>query len=103
METSPKNFFTPSRQQLRCNYRTRKRMRMLLLVGLDDPAYFTLDRDWTLLGFLTYRQRLDDFQYGNGFEHSRYSSNLATMCKWEEASEAVMKKACQALSVFPVK
>ncbi|CAG8620608.1 4427_t:CDS:10, partial [Ambispora gerdemannii] len=46
-------------------------------ISLDDPDFFTLDREWTLLNFLLYRQKCSDFCADKPEEHNRYTRSLA--------------------------
>ncbi|CAG8515433.1 7650_t:CDS:2, partial [Cetraspora pellucida] len=48
-------------------------------ISLDDPDFFTLDREWTLLNFLLYRQKCSDFCADKHEEHSRYTRSLAIL------------------------
>ncbi|CAJ0879450.1 1648_t:CDS:2 [Entrophospora sp. SA101] len=42
-------------------------------ISVKDPDYFTTNHDWSLLGFLLYRQQCSDFLPNKGKEHHRYS------------------------------
>ncbi|CAG8789603.1 204_t:CDS:1, partial [Cetraspora pellucida] len=67
-------------------------------IPLYDPTYFTLDRDWSLLSFLLYRQQCDDFTANKCGEHKRYIRNLSAIIESEDLSETTYDLACVALN-----
>jgi len=69
---------------------------------MDDPSYFTLDHDWSLLSFLQYRQKCGDFLYDKKKEHARYVRNLSSLLNYEQGTEEV-KRAGRAIVSFQVK
>ncbi|KAF0457445.1 hypothetical protein F8M41_001210 [Gigaspora margarita] len=44
-------------------------------IPLYDPTYFTIDRDWSLLSFLLYRQQCDDFTANECDEYCIFENN----------------------------
>ncbi|RIB04204.1 hypothetical protein C2G38_700874 [Gigaspora rosea] len=62
-----------------------------------DDNYFTLDRDWSLLSFLLYRQQFDDFSADKCKEHKRYVFNLSAIISNEDSSEIAIERASKSL------
>ncbi|CAG8652138.1 16528_t:CDS:10 [Funneliformis mosseae] len=62
--------------------------------------YFTLKNEWSLPEYLLYRQKCTDFQPDKHKEHSLYTRSLSTIMNMEQASEATIKKAGNALVTF---
>ena len=74
---------------------------ILLGISLDD--FFTLDREWTLLNFLLYRQKYSDFCADKHEEYSRYTRSLASIFSYEEQSPEMIKLASDALNLLQVR
>ncbi|CAG8518690.1 4164_t:CDS:2 [Gigaspora rosea] len=67
-----------------------------------DDNYFTLDRDWSLLSFLLYRQQFDDFSADKCKEHKRYVFNLSAIISNEDSSEIAIERASKSLKSMRV-
>ncbi|CAG8635274.1 10882_t:CDS:2, partial [Ambispora gerdemannii] len=72
-------------------------------ITIDDHTYFTLDRDWSLLSFLLYRQQCDDFLADKCSEHKRYIRNLSAIINCEDLPETAIERAGVALTSMQVK
>ncbi|CAG8750405.1 655_t:CDS:2, partial [Dentiscutata heterogama] len=66
-------------------------------ITLDDD-YFTLDRDWSLLTFLLYRQQCDDFFADKCNEHKRYIYNLSAIINSEDSPEIAVERASKSIT-----
>ncbi|CAG8773239.1 31579_t:CDS:2 [Gigaspora margarita] len=65
---------------------------------VDDPDFFTLEHEWSLLNFLLFRQHCVDFRVDKTVEHSRYVCSLANIISWEQASSELIEQVKDALS-----
>ncbi|CAJ0847492.1 6965_t:CDS:2 [Entrophospora sp. SA101] len=68
-------------------------------IPVDDPDFFTLDRKWSLLNFLLFRQQCTDFRADRCGEHNRYVRSLASIISYEQASTELIERASDALSL----
>nr|CAG8452896.1 8319_t:CDS:2 [Entrophospora candida] len=68
-------------------------------IPVDDPDFFTLDREWSLLNFLLFRQQYTDFRADRCGEHNRYVRSLASIISYEQASTELIERANDALSL----
>ncbi|CAG8577168.1 1231_t:CDS:2 [Paraglomus brasilianum] len=62
-------------------------------IPIKDPAYFTSERDWSLMSFLYYRHKCNDFLPSKAQEHDRYACNLMDIIGYEEAPTSIVKRA----------
>ena len=77
---------------------------LLFSIGIPiDDTYFTLDRDWSLLSFLLYRQQCDDFLADKCSEHKRYIHNLSAIINCEDLPETAIERAGVALTSMQAK
>ncbi|CAB4374453.1 unnamed protein product [Rhizophagus irregularis] len=67
-------------------------------ISIKDPNYFTAENDWSLLGFLLYRQQCSDFLPNKSEEHHRYSLNLREIMGCEETPVHLLRRAGRAIS-----
>ncbi|CAJ0751542.1 21307_t:CDS:2 [Entrophospora sp. SA101] len=66
-------------------------------ISVKDPDYFTTNHDWSLLGFLLYRQQCSDFLPNKGEEHHRYSLSLTNIMSCEEIPVHLLRRAGRAI------
>ena len=76
---------------------------LLIGIPIKDPAYFTSERDWSLMSFLYYRQKCSDFLPNKMEEHDRYTRNLISIIGYEKAPTSIVKRAGKALGLMHVK
>ncbi|CAG8600424.1 11578_t:CDS:10, partial [Acaulospora morrowiae] len=72
-------------------------------IAVDDPTYFTFDHEWSLLNFLSYRQKCIDFRFNKQKEHERYVRSLTAILNWKEAPDIAIEWANKALAIVQKK